>query len=52
MRTWVRQYQDPPLGFSDAVVAGLSLEVPLLTLDAQFLVLARGEGVKVVHPSL
>lgn len=54
VRALVRQYQDLPLGFSDAVVAvaGLSLEVPVLTLDTHFLVLARGEGLKVVHPSL
>lgn len=54
VRTLVRQHQDLPLGFSDAAiaVAGLSLEVPVLTLDAHFLVLARGEGLRVVHPNL
>lgn len=54
VRTLVRQYRGLPLGFFDAAtaVAGLSLEVPVLTLDAHFLVLARGEGLRVVHPNL
>ena len=46
------RYRDLPLGLTDALVAatGLLWQVPVLTLDAHFLVLAQGEGLEVVHP--
>ncbi len=54
VRRLVLRYQDLPLGFADAYVAVTALfqEAPVVTLDHHFLVLARGEGLTVLHPDI